>query len=423
MLIFILFQQKFIFRYTKAAAAGTVTNNYPANQALPPAALTLRCRNLFETSSMTCFLIFMNMTEYSKKPVPGIFLFLIPLLMIFCNGSEFKAAPPPPIGGYNVYTGHLHNHTELSGGTGTSDEAYIYARDKAHMDFLGITDHAEHLNSTEWAQLTDSADTQNDDGRFVAIRGFEWSSSGKYGHVAIIDTADFVRSDSTGTDTFSELCDWLAGTNGIAFYNHPGREDDSGNEFEHFTHTPIDNFAGMELWNKSIGFDVYYYNDGYTEGDGYGYYDEALQHGWHTGASGSGDDHYATWGTRQPYRMAVLANAKTREEILAAIRARRFYSTLDPNLSLSFKINGNEMGSRIAPGTFTMEISTDDGSSTDTFTSIVLVKNGTAAETWSPGVKKTGITSDITVNAGEYYYVRVLQADGDEAVSSPIWID
>ncbi|HPS56873.1 MAG TPA: CehA/McbA family metallohydrolase [Spirochaetota bacterium] len=320
--------------------------------------------------------------------------------------------------------GHIHNHTTVSGAQGTPEEAYAYARDIAGMDFLGITDHAEEISSREWADLNAAAELFNEDNSFIALRGFEWSSTSNYGHVSIIETADFVRSDDTAADTFNELCAWLSGTNGIAFFNHPGREDDNSTEFSHFTTAPVINFAGMELWNRNDGFSIYYYNDGYVSGDGgMGFYDEALQHGWHIGASGSGDDHRAAWGTAQKFRLAVLAHAKTRDDILAAFRANRFYSTLDRNLAMSFKINGSEMGSTVSAGTYTLEINLDDGSTDDIFTGIDLLRNGIVLNSWSPGEKQVSITQEITVSAGEYYYVRVRQDDGDEAVSSPAWVE
>jgi hypothetical protein len=354
-----------------------------------------------------------------------ILIFLTSFNILLCKGNSSMddSAPAPPIGGFNVYMGHIHNHTTVSNAHGTPDRAYTYARDIAGLDFLGITDHAESIDSSEWNNLTAIADAFNSDNIFVALRGFEWSSSAKYGHVSILDTSEYCTSVNTATDTFNELCIWISARNGIAFFNHPGRENSMGTEFNHFTTSPVTQFVGMELWNKNDGFNVYYYNDGYNNGDnGLGYFDEALQNGWHTGASGSGDDHWGTWGTAQTYRMAVLANAKTRSEILGALRARRFYSTLDRNLSLSFKIDGNEMGSTISAGISTFKIMAEDGSGRELFTNIFLLKNGKIINEWSPNQKKVIISIGITTSAGEYYYVRVRQDDGDEAISSPIWI-
>jgi len=364
----------------------------------------------------------------SKKSSRALHIFLIAFLVFTgCSnnhaGTKDDAVSAASIGGYNVYMGHLHNHTTISDGNGTPSEACAYARDVARMDFFGVTDHANAMNPTLWNALQTVADSYNQDGVFVTFWGFEWSSSKKYGHVTIINTPTYCADSDQDTDTFDELCAWLSVHNGIAFFNHPGREDATGEEFNHFNRAPVDQVVGMELWNKDNGFNVYYYNDGYDRSDnGLGYYDEALSRGWHIGASGSGDDHSGTWGTRQPFRVAVLSPTKTRTAILNAFAERRFYSTLDTNLALSFKINGREMGSRINPGMYSMEILADDGSAHDVFSTIDLIKNGTVLRSWNPHQKTITITFSLNVSSGDYYYIRVKQADGDEAVSSPIWI-
>jgi len=349
-------------------------------------------------------------------------LTLFPTLLILC-GDFYSEPPAPPIGGYNVYMGHIHNHTAYSDGRDTPFKAYQYARDIAGMDFLGITDHDHQIDGAEWKNTARAALMFNQDYRFTAFRGFEWTSP-YYGHVSILETEDYVSSRDEATDSFDELCAWIGDTDGIAFFNHPGRQKDYGNEFNHFAARPVDNFAGIELWNRNSGFDVYYYNDGFMVDDGnLGYYDEALRRGWRIGSSGSGDDHDASWGTAQPSRLAVLANFKTRREILSAFRARRFYSTLDKNLSLSFKIDGNEMGSIVEPGVHVLEISVDDGSDDDKFSAVDLIRDGAMINSWFPGRKQANMTAEITVLPGEYYYIRVMQSDGDEAISSPIWIE
>jgi len=363
------------------------------------------------------------MIQFKIKRIIIILLFSMSSLLCKAESIDDEFAGPHPIGGYNVYMGHLHNHTSLSDGSGSPRDAYLYARDTSRMDFLGITDHAELINTAEWSTLSSAADEFNVDNSFVTFKGFEWSSS-NYGHVSVLETADYCSSTDTSTDTFDELTAWIASNNGIAFFNHPGRQNTNGLEFNHFISPPLDNFVGMELWNKMDDFSVYYYNDGYNISDGsLSYYDEAITNGWHIGASGSGDNHSASWGSSEPYRMAVLASVKTRSAISAAFINRRFYSTLDRNLSLSFKINSSEMGSKIVSGYGFVEISADDASPGDTFASVILKKNGTAISTWYPSEKQIYITLDIVTSVNDYYYVIVKQSDGDEAISSPIWIE
>jgi hypothetical protein len=335
-------------------------------------------------------------------------------------------AQHPVIGGYNVYYGDLHNHSNVSDGTGTPAEAYNYARNTAHLDFFGLSDHSNNsgsISSVEWADIKNQADLYNEDGIFSTFYGFEWSSDGTYGHVSVFNTGDYCTTASP-TETFDGLVVWLASRpDGVAFLNHPGNENTSGLEFNHFSTTPPDQFVGIDLFNRGDGFNIYYYNNGYYSGDNNkGYFDEANSRGWKIGASGSGDNHFATWGTTFPYRLAILSNNLTRTDLLAAMRARRFFSTLDKNLSLSFKINGMEMGSVIVENNYTLQVQAADADG-EIFNQVVIYnKDHVVVNTWTLNTNAVNVSMNLSTADGDYYYVKVRQADGDEAISSPIWI-
>jgi hypothetical protein len=340
------------------------------------------------------------------------------LSFLFISAS----AQHPTIGGYNVYYGDLHNHSNVSDGTGTPASAYNYAKNTAHLDFFSLSDHSDQMTSAEWADIKNQANTYNENGVFTAFYGFEWSSNMIYGNNGVINTDDYCSVGSP-TDTFEGFVAWLASRpNGIAFFNHPGKENYVGLEFNYFTTTPSDQLVGIELWNRGDAFDVYYYNDGYYPGDNKGYFDEALERGWKIGAMGANDNHSGTWGTAYPYRMAILSNNLTRADLLAAMQARRFFSTLDKNLSLSFKINGMEMGSTIEGSNFTVQIQARDADG-EIFNQVVLYnKNHDIVNTWSLNTSAVDVSLNLNSNAGDYYYVKIRQSDGDEAISSPIWI-
>jgi Predicted metal-dependent phosphoesterases (PHP family) len=329
-------------------------------------------------------------------------------------------AQSPSIGGFNVYYGHLHNHTSVSDGTGTPDQAYYYAKNTAKLDFFSLADHSSAIDATEWTAIKSAADYYNQDNVFTAFRGFEWTEN-VLGHVAVINSDNFITTASP-YNTFAGLCSWLNSNECVAFFNHPGRNNSTGQEFAHFTTTPTDKIVGMELWNKTDRFPVYYYTDGYYSGDGNkSWYDEALLRGWKIGAEGSEDNHSGTWGTATTSRLAVLATANNRTTIYEALKARRFFTTYDSNLALSFKINGYEMGSTISATTSTVEIKASDANS-ESFTSVELLKNGAVLKSWTPNTTNVSLSETMTFSTGEYYYIRVKQADGDEAISSPIWI-
>ena len=321
------------------------------------------------------------------------------------------------IDNWNIYYGHLHNHSTYSDGSGTPDQAYSTAK-AAGLDFFSLADHAEQVTSTEYANTKAVANSYNEDGVFTTFWGFEWSSS-YHGHVTVTYADDICRSSDSATDTFSELLNWLSSRETVAIFNHPGRES---NAFEHYDGAVSDKFIGMELWNKQDFFDVYYYNDGFHSNDGgMGHYDEALLRGWNIGAGGSEDNHGTDWGTDSTYAMAILAGNQTRTDLYNAMKARRFYSTADKNLGLYFAMDGQVMGSEIEGGSNSVTIKANDGGN-EIVDTVELLKNGVVINTWYPNSSTPVITDTVSSTDGDYFYCRIMQADGDEAISSPIFI-
>ena len=136
----------------------------------------------------------------------------------------------------------------------------------------------------------------NQDDVFATFWGFEWSSSANWGLITVVNSPDYCTSSDSTTKTFDELMTWLSTRDGVAFLNHPGREDDLNQEFTHFSSPPPDKVVGIELFNKTTGFSNYCYNDGYYSNDGdKSFYDEAIERGWDIAASGAEENHVGTW--------------------------------------------------------------------------------------------------------------------------------
>lgn len=359
---------------------------------------------------------------------------LLLLLHLSCGFSPLPFFPEQPwhsqeplspnrmnFGKLSVYYGDLHNHSNLSDGIGSPREAYDYARQQGHMDFFSLADHDYLLTNDKWNLLKATADSCNEDSAFVALWGFEWSSW-TYDHCAVIGSEEYCSSIDSTTDTFTELCGWLAERRAFAFFNHPGRLG-SDIEFNRFSDSPIDQFVGMELWNKSDGFNQYYYTDGmFPDDNNKGFFDEALSRGWRIGAAGGGDNHRASWGTANNYRMGILAPACTRTAITEALAARRFFSTLNKNIALNFTDNGFAMGSIVHDTQHQFTITALDANR-EPFTEIMLYNGAhNTVAVWHPESTAVTVTWETTVSADDYFYVHVRQADGDEAISSPIWV-
>jgi hypothetical protein len=329
---------------------------------------------------------------------------------------------------YAVFYGYLHAHTTVSldaqgPASGDPFAAYAHARDVAGLDFLGLSDHAEFIATwpwrNEWKMLGEAADLYNDDGHFVALRGFEYSNP-FYGHINVFGTEAFV---STWTAlTLPRFYDWLAQRpDAAATFNHPGNVDFLGIEFLHLRLFPDvrRQMMGIELLRHGGNYGEY--SVGYAVADGLGYIDEANAAGWRLGSVSAQDNHEGGWGTIDPFRTGVLAEALERELILDALRARRFFSTQDSDLTLSFRSGGREMGAVLANGPRQFRVRAGDGGGEE-LARVELYGNGQLLEARDdppPGALSFNVAAPGETS---WYYVMVTQRDGDRAMSAPIWV-
>ena len=347
---------------------------------------------------------------------------------------------------YNVYYGMLHSHSNYSDGQGTILQAYEYARDVAMLDFFSLADHNHYMidNPVAMDTLRQAAAAANRSGGFAALAGWEWTNY-TIGHMTVVNdprgNAEYLSISDDVWFSMNKIYGWLSVNDAVAFFNHPGWCDAVGPgeatpysvEFNHFAYDArvADKIVGMELWNTEVarygwdtaGFQAYFYDKGYDKSsNGKGFYDDALLKGWRVGAGGSDDTHLVNWGMTTRARLAVLAEELTPVAIYTALQERRFYSTLDHNLSLSFTINGHEMGSVLQPGVHNMLIRANNRNR-EYFTKVQLYKNGALENTWNIHTQNVEITDELATADGDFYYVKVTQADNDEAISSPIWIN
>jgi hypothetical protein len=191
----------------------------------------------------------MNNTFILKNTSKKVFFSFL-ILFGFTNRITVNGQHPS-IGNFSVYYGTLQNDSNVSDGTGTADYAYNYAKNNGGHDFFGLSDQAYLISASEWTTIKNFAESYNQDGVSTTFWGFEWSHN-THGHVTIIDTDDYWTR--TSVPTFTQHLPWLEARDCAAFFNHPGRQDDTGQEFGHFTDAHCDKVVGIKLWNKADDF-------------------------------------------------------------------------------------------------------------------------------------------------------------------------
>jgi hypothetical protein len=141
-----------------------------------------------------------------------------------------------------------------------------------------------------------------------------------------------------------------------------------------------------------------------------------------------------------PGLTAILAIEHTRESLAAAMHIRSCYATTGPRMIVGFHIAGAPMGSelstKVKPGLVINRHITAYLAGTTTLKSIELIRNGEVIKTFPTKSYFIDFSYDdmehlskVVLNGGEgrspfvFYYLRVTQADGHIAWSSPIWVD
>jgi hypothetical protein len=177
--------------------------------------------------------------------------------------------------------------------------------------------------------------------------------------------------------------------------------------------------AGIELLTHGNDYDAY--SVGYASGDGLGYLDEANDRGWRVASVSAQDNHSGEWGTLDDYRTGVLAESLTRRDVLEALRDRRFFSTQDRNLRMSFRSQGHEMGAVLKPGPKSFHVTLGDGDG-EGFDRIDLYRRGALLESRDVAGSGPWVFEVPASSERSWYHVIVTQDDGDRAMSAPIWV-
>jgi hypothetical protein len=337
---------------------------------------------------------------------------------------------------YRIYRGDMHRHTDVSQDfkyDGSLIEVYRYALDAAAFDYIVPTDHQLGYDQEfTWWQDEKLKDLFHLPGSFTPLFGYERSVPFPNGHRNVIFAERGVRTlpvppeEVRGEVGAARLYDYLRRNRGISMPHSSATNQgtdwrDNDPELE-----PV-----MEIFQ---GYrNSYEYPDapraasrtklreqrsGYTE---LGFWWNALAKGYKLGVQASSDH----WSTHISYA-CIVAESFTRQGMLDALRRRHVYAATD-NIVLDFRaetggavsIMGDVVRSRTAPVLEVRAIGTSK------IAQLVIVKNQKFVYTGRPNtedVRLRFVDHDFQPGAN-YYYVRVLQNDGQLAWSSPIWVE
>ncbi len=336
---------------------------------------------------------------------------------------------------YFLYYGEFHEHSDISicnrCGDQSLDENYQCRRDINRLDFVAMTDHGYNIVPYLWNYSAKMVRANYDAGRLVTFLGEEWTSSfedydakrpwGYYGHRNLVFADPYFPKWWTAYngDSPADLWEELRGMN-ADFVQIPHQLADTGN-------VPVDwDYADEEAQPVAEIFQTrgsYEYpgaprHANNATGEVGNYIQDAWARGLRIGVIAS-PDHGGGLG-----KAAVWAKEKTREAILEGVRARRTFGTTAARMRIDFRVNGHLMGevaqSRNGPVNVVADVQ-----SPQSIKAIEICRNNEFVYSTSPGGPETSIefVDQTPLDGPSYYYLRVIQDDGEIAWSSPVWLD
>ncbi|MCC7492543.1 MAG: hypothetical protein IT204_09365 [Fimbriimonadaceae bacterium] len=330
---------------------------------------------------------------------------------------------------YRLARGDTHRHTEISWdgvGDGSLHDAYRYAADAASLDFFLATDHNQRsgvdLEYVRWWNYK-LAELMSLPERFVTLFGYERSLGFPNGHRNILqptrekpsfkmtgDPQDLPRLYAYAKETGSLVIPHTSATNhGTNWYAY----DDT-------VEPVVEIFQGARLCYEYEGCPKGG-APGDRQADSTGYQPEgfvwrAWQKGCRLGIISSSDH-----GSTHCSYAAVWTPRLDRRAILDSISARRTYGATD-NVLVDVRSGDHPMGeswTQATPPQLRIDLQ-----GTSELAEVAIIRDYQFVYTADPPGSTFQLDwQDNQFGTGTHlYYVRVQQADGNLAWSSPVWI-
>ena len=329
---------------------------------------------------------------------------------------------------YELYWMDPHAHTAISADAeGEIDELYRYARRKARLDAVVMSDNDYYmlpLTRSEWLYSCEAAGAFDEPGEFVALPGYEWTCRREFegkappDHRTVIlprPTDDIVRWNEAEGD-YRALYDFTTREGGIIHAHH---------QRWRLLGDPVEaNIEATSSWDVYLEVDPSVLHD-------------HLRAGHRIGVFGGSDSHRRNPGLGGALT-GVWAESLTREGIMEALRSHRCYATSGHRVLIDFRANGQPMGSELQAQAVDLTVRV---ASPVPITSVELIRDGEVSRKWdAEGARQLEAEHNEDVTEGEhFYYLRIvlegpiylrregmpaniMPATGPRAWSSPIWV-
>ena len=280
----------------------------------------------------------------------------LPLPEIRRKEHECNQLPGRDSGRYRLFWGDLHVHSAVSiECEGEPDELAHYARDKALIDVLTLSDNDHfwnkftrknqcYMRDYEWDHVLANALVTNEPGRFAMFPGYEMTIGGDHrkerNHLSTMADDDEMEREvfhfkdevrkalaAGKRRTNKDLVECLAWAKKKGYLPLPHAHVNWWTLVDTDVQCAVD---VCSAWERNIErYDIYF---------------DYLNQGCKFGFTGSSDSHYRNPGLGGALT-GIWAERLDRRSILEALRARRCYATAGQRIVIEFTINDRMVGS------------------------------------------------------------------------------
>ena len=228
------------------------------------------------------------------------------------------------------YWADLHGQSEETIGTNSARDFHAFARDNAFLDAVAHQGNDFQITTPFWKHLNELTAEFNEDGKFIAFPGYEWSGNTGMGgdrnvlfmeegrqihrssHALIEDLSD----EYTDAHTAIELFEKLEGEDCVVFAHIGGRYADIKMAHDDKLERAVEVHSAWGTFEWLI-------HDAFEKGYRVGIVSNSDGHKGRPGASHPGATSFGSYGGLT----CMLASGLTRSGLLESLRTRHHYGT------------------------------------------------------------------------------------------------
>lgn len=374
--------------------------------------------------------------------------------------QTFRSSPIRcfPENSNHLFWGTLHGESERFDSTESIENCLRYFRDDKAFQFYGVSpfESQEETSQDLWKQVGQNVAEFDENDRFTTFLGLQWQGERKKDGLRLFifakDNKQMLRNKDLKTSNLSKIYKSASPKELISVPCYSMAKETEYN-FENFDPqfervVEIYNAWGSSEITKKEGNTRPISSQSKFHESAEGSIQKALLNNCRFGFIAGGLDDRGVYAELfesdqeqySPGLTAIIATAHSREAIFDALYRRSCYATTGERMIVGLYVAGASMGKEIStaekPGLIVNRHLSGYVAGTAMLTKVEIIRNGKVLKTFTPKeyfldfayddmspLEKVVLPAKNQKPPFIYYYLRVTQADGHIAWSSPIWVD